>query len=294
MKFIPNAVSRKVAKQVLITQKHSPTLLFAAGVVGITGTVVLACRATLRLDEVLEETNATLENVKKVQHANYSEQDRKQDLAIVYARSAVGIAKLYGPAFILGVTSIACLTGSHKILTRRNAALTGAYAALEKGFNEYRKRVSDEFGEEKEKELRYAAETQTVVIDDVNGPKKVKEKIPGRAGASIYAQLYEEGNPNWQPTPEYNRIFLEAQQQYANQRLRAKGFLMLNDVYDSLGIQRTSAGQIVGWVWNHGDNYVDFGLNDWPSAVDYVNGREHAILLDFNVDGKVFDLIDKI
>ena len=41
-----------------------------------------------------------------------------------------------------------------------------------------------------------------------------------------------------------------------------------------------------------GDNYIDFGLySDNLSYSDYVNGFDQAILLDFNVDGNIWDLM---
>ena len=55
----------------------------------------------------------------------------------------------------------------------------------------------------------------------------------------------------------------------------------------------------LGWVHDRnnerGDNYVDFGCwgNDFGQPLDFFNGREGAILLDFNVDGPIWDLIDE-
>ena len=64
-----------------------------------------------------------------------------------------------------------------------------------------------------------------------------------------------------------------------------------------LGIPRTQAGQIVGWIYDEkhpiGDNKVDFGIyNTYNEANrNFVNGYERTILLDFNVDGNILDMI---
>lgn len=300
MKYIPNAVSRKVARQILIGRKNSPTILFTSGVVGVVTTTVLACRATLKLDEALVETQDKMEQAKVVLDSpkhNYSEKDYRQDMTYLYIRGAVKVTKLYGPAIIVGVISIAALTGSHKILTGRNAALTAAYAAVEKGFAQYRQRVVEEFGEDKDRELRYSAETVTLVEDTKNGPKKVDVKRVGPHGASVYAKFFDQLCPSWSPTPEINRLFLQCQQNYANDLLHARGHIFLNEVYDMIGVDRTTAGQVVGWVMSKkGDNFVDFGIFDRDNhkARDFVNGREGAILLDFNVDGPVYEQLDRI
>lgn len=288
MKFVPASVTRKIAMTALSARSSSPTILFGAGVVGVVSTVVLASRATLKLEEVLEETNQKLVDVRSLEHSSYSEQDRQKDKAILYTDAVMKIARLYGPAIVVGTISIGCLAGSHRILTRRNAALGAAYAAVEKGFKEYRERVVEELGEEKDKEFLHG--TRTVTVKDEKTGKKTKKKVLGD-GKNIgpYAVIYDELNPHWQDFPDHNKTFLDIQQRWANERLRAHGFLFLNDLYEALGFPRTAAGQIVGWWWDgDGDNYVDFGIGDWPSMADYLEGREVGVILDFNVDGPIY------
>lgn len=296
MKFVPNSVSRAVGKQILKGRKNSPTILFATGVVGMVGTTVLASRATLRLDEVLEQAQSDLSKATDLVHPDYSEDDRKKDKAIIYVRSALGVVKLYAPAIVLGTLSIAALAGSHRILNRRNAALVSAYGTMAAAFEEYRKRVTEELGEERERELRYAVQEFEIAEDTPKGVKVVNVKRATSASeASPYARVFGEGNQNWREfDPNGNATFLKAQEQYANSLLHARGFIMLNEVYDMLGLEPTSAGAVVGWVRNNGDNYVSFDIGEWPNTVDYINGTERGCLLDFNVDGVVYDLIDKI
>jgi uncharacterized protein DUF6353 len=291
MNLFPKGVSRKFARQILVTQKHSPTLLFGAGVVGVVASTVLACRATLKLEELLCETQDALNTAKTLEHDKYSDDDRKKDIAYVYVRTAVKVTRLYGPSVVLGTASISALVGSHHILSKRNAALTAAYATLQKGFDEYRQRVVDELGEDRERELRYQVKD---VADgkDETGKKKTVKLATG--APSIYARFFDDSNRNWSPTSEYNILFIRCQQNYANDMLKSRGHVFLNDVYDQFGMDRTTEGAVVGWIWNgNGDNFVDFGVFDSPaceSFFEFVQGRQ-GVWLDFNVDGVIYDKI---
>jgi uncharacterized protein DUF6353 len=297
LKVIKNIVTSKVARQVLTVRKHSPALLFGAGVVGIIGTVVLASRATLKLEEVIEDAKEDLEKVSLMDNVNYSEQDRRNDTVIIYARTAGEITRLYAPAIVLGGLSIAALTGSHVILTRRNLAVTAAYAALDRGFREYRQRVVNALGIDKDREFRYDMQDREIVEETDKGPKTRMIKQPGVNGASIYARFFDESNPNWNRAQSYNQVFINCQQSYANDLLRARGHVFLNDVYDMLGIPRSREGAIVGWLWDgcetEGDGYIDFGVfeGDGYSGMQFVVGNIHSTLLDFNVDGIIYDKI---
>lgn len=295
LEVIKNAVTSKAARQVLIAKKNSPTIMFGAGVVGVVATTILACRATMKMDELLEEVEDAKNLVNQLEHPKYSDKDRKHDLSILQVKMVVNIGKLYAPAVGLGILSIGALTGSHVALRRRNVALMAAYSAVEKGFKEYRQRVSDEFGAEKEEEIRYGVSTKNVTIHDTETGKDHTLQIKSVGDASIYARIFDEYSTSWSKEPSYNQLFISCQQNYANDLLRARGHVFLNEIYDMLGLERTKAGCIVGWVRGHdnGDNYIDFGVfngNEW-NALRFVNGDERSILLDFNVDGVIYDKI---
>ena len=196
----------------------------------------------------------------------------------------------------MGGLSIYALTNSHNILTKRNVALTAAYGALEKGFNEYRARVVDKYGEDEDRNLRYG--TQEVEIVDPETKKKKTVTRVGPDDPSIYARFFDPFSTSWNKEPEYNLFFLKCQQNYANDLLRSRGHVFLNEVYDMLGIPRSKAGAVVGWVLSENgetDNFVNFGVFDGRTDVarDFVNGLEGAILLDFNVDGVIYDKLEE-
>lgn len=292
---IVNAVTSKVGLKMLTAKKHAPATMFAAGVVGIVATVVVASRATLKLDGIVEEAHNNLDLANNLKDERYSETDRQRDIALIYAKATGKIVKLYAPAFILGTVSIAALTGSHVVLTRRNVALTAAYAAVDKGFRQYRNRVMSELGEEKDREFLYGTVEKEIVEETAEGPVVRTAKVVDPDGYSMYARFFDEHNRNWSKDWGYNQIFLRCQQNYANDMLKARGFVFLNDVYDMLGIERTKAGQIVGWVLDGGnsDNFIDFGIFDknFSDTMQFISGNERSVRLDFNVDGNILDLI---
>lgn len=285
---VPKPVLRLVGRPTLLVQAHSPEILLAAGVVGVVSAGVLACRATLKLDEVLLDAENTKEKIHSADLVNYSETDKVRDLALVKVNTARRVVRLYALPVGLGVVSIGAIVGSHRVLSTRNASLAAAYAALDKGFAQYRKRVIEAVGPEKERELRYGNEL-VETVDEETGAKTYSLK----PDVSIYARFFDECSRNWQRTLGYNQIFLQCQQNYANDLLRARGHVFLNEVYDMLGLERTKEGAVVGWVKGNGDNYIDFGVfeGDQWSAMRFVNGDENSILLDFNVDGVIYDKI---
>jgi Family of unknown function (DUF6353) len=295
MKTVPKAISRGVGRSALVLKKQSPNILFGAGIAGVVTSGVLACRATLKLSETLDDIDNDVKQVKgiKIDVANgeaeaYPVEQVNKDLAYVYAKAGISVVKLYGPSLVIGVVSIGALTGSHVQLTRRNTAIMAAYATLDKAYNEYRERVRKAIGEEHEAGLYLGVEG--FEIDKVNGKDKLVPTVtPGHWSA--YARFFDEGSGMWKKDSELNRLFLQHQQNYANNLLSMRGHLFLNEVYDALDIERSTEGSVVGWIFNgEGDNYVDFGIFDAYNS-GFIQGHEPRILLDFNVDGIIYDKI---
>ena len=307
---IMNTVTRNLHRVGFKIKKHSPELLVGAGIVGVVTSGVMACKATTKLDEVLAEPKEKIDKIHElIEHPElvpegkeYTVEDSKQDLTIIYTQSAVKVVKLYAPSIILGTVSIAAILGGHRILKKRNVALAAAYTTIDKSFKEYRGRVVERFGEELDKELKYNIKAkeieETVVNEDGTETTVTKTVNVSNIGEySEYAKFFDDGCTGWTKDPEFNLMFLRDQQRYANDLLQSKGHLFLNEVYDMLGIPRTQAGQIVGWIYDEkhpvGDNRVDFGIYNTynESNRNFVNGYERTILLDFNVDGNILEMI---
>lgn len=306
-KELMNSASRAFNNLCFKAKKHSPEILVVVGIAGVVATTVMACRATTKAGAIISEAKESLDAIHECAEnkelANkYTKEDHRKDLTVVYTKTAVEFGKLYAPTVILGAASISCILASHNILRKRNAAIAAAYATVDKGFKEYRGRVVERFGEVVDRELKYdikAKEIEETVINE-NGEEEVVKKTVDVANVnkwSDYARFFDEASPYWEKDSEYNLMFLRAEQNYANDRLRSKGRVFLNEVYERLGIPTTKAGQVVGWVYDPendlGDNYIDFGIYECNSerARAFVNGYERNILLDFNVDGNIWELM---
>ena len=303
-----NKITRNINIAGLKLKKHSPEILVVTGVVGVVASAVMACKATTKVNDILEETKEKVDQVHQVlddesiSEEKYSQEDSKKDLAIIYTQTGVKLAKLYGPSIVLGVASITAILGGHNILRKRNIAIAAAYTAVDSSFKDYRKRVVERFGEELDKELRFGTKINKVTetVTDENGEEKTVEKEVKTATVpwhSQYARCYTTGCKGWVKDSEMNLMTLRHMQNQCNDKLKADGFLFLNDVYDMLGVPKTRAGQVVGWLYNEkeptGDNYVDFGIYNLydEAATDFVNGYENSIWLDFNVDGIILEHI---
>ncbi|MDF2800257.1 MAG: hypothetical protein K0S61_160 [Anaerocolumna sp.] len=307
IEMVKNTISRTAGRSGLILQKYSPEILMTVGVAGIVASTVLACRATLKVDEVLDTHEEKIGKIKKawgkvesgeLSREEYSENDYKKDLTVATVQTGVDFVKLYGPSIVLGAASIGCVLGAHGIMKKRNIALIAAYKAVETSFSDYRKRVVDEFGSEKDRILKNGIKQNKVKVTEIDedGKEKKVTKVVETTdpnGISQYARYFDESSTQWSNTPEYNLTFLKCQQNYANDLLHSRGHIFLNEVYDMLGIPRSTAGSITGWAKGYGDDFVDFGLFDGEKMAvrDFVNGYERSILLDFNVAGVIYDMI---
>ena len=310
------SVSRAFHKCGLKIKKHSPEILVVAGVAGLVTSAVMACKATTKIDSVLDPAKEKLITINQgVEDGEvislvdgermvvpYSEEDGKKDTIITYAKTGLELVKLYGPAVTIGVFSIGCIFASNNIMRKRNVALAAAYATVDRSFKDYRGRVIERFGKELDRELKYnikSKEVEEVVVDEQGNETVVKTTINTAEinEASEYARYFDEWCTGWQRDAESNLYFLRQQELWANDLLKAQGYLFLNDVYKMLGIPVTKAGQQVGWIFDEddpiGDNRVDFGIYDLHNSLkrDFVNGRERSILLDFNVDGVILNYI---
>ena len=308
---IVSKMTRSLHKVGFKFKKHSPEILVTVGVVGAVASAVMACKATLKVNEIMDETKETIEDIhycvgkglKTSDGEEYTQEVANKELAITYVQTGWKLVKLYGPSVALGAASIGCMVGSNQILRKRNIALGAAFTAVDKSFKEYRDRLIERFGKDLDRELRFGAKAKQVeeTVVDEKGKEttvtKTVEVVDPNVTHSIYSAVFCEGNTGWTKNAELNKVFLLQQQNYANDKLRLNGVLTLNEVYDMLGIQRTAYGQLAGWVYTEdssvGDNFVDFGIFDVSDEkkCDFVNGFERSIILDFNCIGNILDYI---
>lgn len=298
-------VSRFAAKAKFKLGKHSPEILMVVGAVGAVTSTVMACKATLKVNDILAAHDATVATIHDVQEGKvqikageeYTEEDVKKDLTTTYVQTGLKIAKLYAPAVILGTLSIGCMFGSNHILQKRNAALTAAYVTLDKAFGDYKERVTKRFGDRVQSELEHgikAVEVESKVVNEDGTEETIKSYVDEVDGAhSPYDLIFDEMIDEWQPDAQYNKWHLAQVEDTANRRLRTQGYLFLNDVYRMIGRYNSGAmivkpeGQIVGWLYDPNNenlqNCVKLGL-------DKMHG-DRNVVLHFNVDGPIIDKI---
>lgn len=304
---VQHNIVRGINRTALLTKKHSPEILLGLGLVGVVTSAVLAAKATLKVNKLIDESKETIREINVVgKHGAtfsgkpYSKDDHDKDLAVAYVQTGLKFAKLYGPSVGLGVLSMASILASHGLMKRREVGLIAGYNLVAESFAAYRKRVVEELGPETDKNYRhgiYETEfTDKEVGEDgaVTKTKKKQKNMVGNRKVSGFAKFFDEYSTQYQPNAENNLYFLRLQQNHANDMLKARGHVFLNEIHDMLGIPRTKEGSIYGWVMNgDGTTVVDFGIYniDNPSGRAFVNGYEKAILLDFNVTGIIWDQI---
>ena len=287
-------------------KKNAPALMMIGGAIGVVAATVLACKATRKLDDVIDETKEQIDDIHET-HATttedvYPDVVYKKDITKCYIKTGLEIAKLYAPAVILGGLSLGAMFASNNEYKKRNASLAAAYATLDSMFRSYRKNVVEELGEDADRRFRYGIKKEKIeeeVTDSNTGKtKKVKkevETIKKQAdGYSDYAKFFDSTSLFYEDDPEYNLNFVKLIQAHANDKLKVDKVVFLNDVYEMLGLPKTKAGHSVGWYFDlknpHGANFIDFGIYKYsrPNAL-FVNGYEPVILLDFNVDPEPVD-----
>lgn len=310
---IMNKLNEAIHVATFKLKKHSPEILVAAGLIGTAASAVLACKATLKVNAVTNEAKTNIDKIhtavetgKTEAGEDYTAEDGKKELSIVYVQTGVEFAKLYGPAIALGTVSAISILAGHNILRKRHAATAAALSVVSQNFKDYRGRVVERFGKDLDKELRFnikAKEVEEVVVNEDGTEtvitKTVEEIDPSTVGD--YSRFYDEWCLGFEKgNPEYNLMTLKLKQNYLNEKLQANKSLFLNEVYDELGMSRTPIGSVVGWIYDPSnpdiDSYVSFGdLYDSsnPNKRDFVNGREPAILLEFNCDGPIYEKVGK-
>lgn len=296
---IINHLPKGVHRAGLVVQKFSPEILTGLGIASGIGCVITACRATLKVNDILDEHAEVKDDIDHAEtHAvDYTHEDAKKDRVVLTAKTAGMLIRNYAPAVGFGVTSIACILGGHGILSKRNAALSCAYSLIQDQFNQYRDRVREDLGNDRDMLYLHGMKEEEVEVEEVNPNTGRKKKVKKTTVCPIpdfsqYAKCFDEASPHWHPSAEMNRLHIMNMQNYANDLLHCRGHVFLNEIYDGLGIPRTSAGAVVGWVDSDDgvDHCIDFGL--WsPYNADFMNGYENNVWLDFNVDGVIYDLI---
>lgn len=301
--------SRIIMKSKMGLKKHSPEILTAAGIITGIAAAVIACKQTVKATEIIQNAQKSLSDIEEVKNlvengaATYTDEDEANDRKTVAIQTTVDIVKTYAFPVGLGLFSITCILASNHILKKRNAALAAAFSALSTDFTNYRKRVIEKYGKETDFMLKNGLEKQLVahqIVDPETGEVKEEQKeVLTYEGNKLsqYARIFDEvESTQWTPSADHNRAFLLMEQNFFNERIKTRGYIFLNEVYERLGFRPTKAGSIVGWVYRPNDpDYegIDFGVfsANTQKAAEFLAGDEPSIILDFNVQGDVLTLV---
>lgn len=315
--------------------RHGDKIMVAIGTTGLITAGVCACAATRRLDDIIDESTADIDDIKDdktesdakdAEEGNetqlYPDKEYKRDLALAYGKAGGRVVLLYGPYILLATASTICIVAGHHMLNNRYTAAVAAYNTVYQSFNEYRKRVIADQGEDKDREYYYGMK-KDIVTEKVKDPdtgkmiKKSQERwrLPDGSTASPYAFIFDETSPYWQKDSEHNRWFVERVSRALNDKLNARGWVTINDVYDAFGREDllSGEGQNIGWrspyIYEDDfdkencDGYIDFKLYEiWddPSSgakngdsrkQAFIDGAERSVVLDMNYDGWITDKI---
>lgn len=297
-----------------VMKKRAPAILTGVGMTLVVGATILSGTQSLKLEGILDSHKEKLEMINSHAGQNidtgdergivtYTEADAKEDRQKLIILTGWRIVKLYGPVVALEAAGLACIIGGHTILSNRFAALTAAYTAVQEAFKTYKERIIYDHGEEYDRDVRNGVYRTMKEVEVTNEDDKTTTQMTEIAvidpdkRSDAYSRFFDESSRHWVKNAALNLSFLKGIQNMCNDRLMARGYLLLNEVYEMLDIPPTTAGSLIGWVVGKGKhNYVDFGIFDMTSAEKraFVNGYERSILLNFNVDGPIYMDIDKL
>lgn len=282
-------------RALLVGKKHAPVIMIVGGVIMMGAAVFMSAKATVGLENDIDDHNESVERIREEYEGKENTKEYKKEISKAYCTTAWIMFRKYAPAVGTAVAGAALILGGANIMNRRNAALMAAYRTLDETFKTYRKRVKDEFGEDGDRHFMYGEKTVVQKkkdgTEDVMGKQIDREQIDG---FSQFARFFDSSSEEWVDDAGLNFAFLKGVEARMNDRLARKGCVFLNEVYDALGMRPSQAGAVCGWLKDSvkGDGYISFGLFDPNEAGRrFVNGLENVVLLDFNVEGVIYDLI---
>lgn len=291
-------VTRAFGAVKLAVEANAPTIMVTTGVVAMGASVVTASRKTLDLEDILAPAVQALDTVEQATgHTGYIGGEFTPAMAQksryrIYGRAGFDLCKHYAVPGVLFIAGTGLVFGGHRIMLRRNAALSLAFTTVQQAFQKYRENSAAAMGPEFDRAMLKGFVTKEVVDDD---GKVQTVQVFDFDGEDIdpYNRVFEQGESSrWVPDLGINKDFLEVQRGYCQQLLNKRHHLYLSEVYTALGMEESPMSRLVGWkVTRLPDGsknipQVSFGL-DTPLPNDWKYSQEHAIYLDFNCQGLI-------
>ena len=302
---LPEKLNLAFGKVSFNVKQHSPEILLVTGIVTFGGTIVTAIIASRKHNELMMDHEVRLEDAKLETlvpvdydedevdedesgiHYEVDEKARRSAVTKVYLETGLSFVKLYSPVVALGCVSMASFIGMHNIQAGRFAGLLGAFNGLKEASERYQQRNIELNGEENHKMCLNGWKEEVVKEEDENGNvyeevKKVPLEVPG-SSASWCNEVFEfcapelvdgrgncfKGTPSFTGYPHEDKIYIEAQQRFLQDKLDAGYPVLLNDCLDALKMDRTVMGMVIGWLPGRGDKII-FDMSD-PDNEDFHN-----------------------
>ena len=303
---LQDTLTRMIGKGKLTLKKNSPEILLVSGIISGGAALAFAIKSTLEVEKVLDDHVQRMQKIKDVEDNEKIEDDKghaivvtpqvkKRLVALQYGRTALSFTKLYAPTIIFASLSLTCILTSHGIMRKRNLALAATLATVRTAYDEYRGRVIRDLGKEMDNHFLYDTVEETVerkVVDENGKEKTKKEKIQKPQFANAYSRIFDNCNApdQFEKDGSANYLFIRAQMLHLQDKLKANGYLFLNDVYKALNFPITLAGQSAGWIYDYNDPentqifFEGFDVeevNNSPAVRDLMNGYENSIIINF-------------
>lgn len=289
-------LTRAIGAARLALKANAPTLMVAGGIVSMGAGTVIACKQTLKVEEVLAKHTPDLEKISKASDMNlhsYGVEVQRQDRVKVYTRAALDLGKVYAIPVVLWTGGATLVFGGHRMMMKRNATLALAFTGLKKTFDAYRARVVETFGSDADQAMYGGSLTKKIVDPDTGEEAYVNTRDWDASGNDPYNRIFDQNSTTaWEPDLSINRMFISQQQKFAQQLLNRRNYLYLSEVYSALGFPESDISRVTGWkVRRLPDGsrdipFVDFGL-DKPHPDDWKFSKEKAVYLDFNCQGLI-------
>ena len=236
---------------------HAPLILTAVGTAGVITTGALAFKGGFKANDILHERRMDMwaDDLDKVG----DDLSFKEKLAYTWT--------CYVPACGVGLLTIGAIVGANQIGTRRAAAMAAAYSISEKAFEEYRDKVQEKLGDNKERKIRDEVNRDRINRD---GPTSENTVVVTSDGDQIFQD-------SW--SGRYFKSTVEGVNQAVNQlnhTVNLEGQASLTDFYELLGLSRTLESDELGWKQ---DKLLDIYL----SAVMHDNAKVPVLAIEYRV-----------
>lgn len=251
-------------------KKQSPTILTCIGAVGVVATAVLAAKATPKAVKLIRSDS-------RINHDGDPNAYTKKE-------AVISCWKCYVPAVVVGSSTIACIFGANALNRRQQAALTSAYGLVSQAYQDYKRKVKENFGEEAHRDIM-----RQIAAERSSGRAPF---APGLIGSSCLE--FEGAN-------EEQRLFYDAlseryfqatisqvlQAEYhINRNFALRGNATLNEFYAFLDIDQVPGGDEIGWWVDYDNEFYWIDFNHVMSMVDDgLSGEIECYIIDVEQPG---------